>query len=89
MKIGDRIILAADVNTRRPPLPAGSRVAERRLSAARLLATLSRCRGWEAGPERAARVAGLRNAVKSGTYRIDYQRTARAMLGEIIGEALW
>jgi anti-sigma28 factor (negative regulator of flagellin synthesis) len=30
----------------------------------------------------------LRNAVISGTYRIDYQRTARAMLGEIIGEAL-
>jgi anti-sigma28 factor (negative regulator of flagellin synthesis) len=88
MKIGDRIILAGDVNARRPPLPAGSRVAERRLSAARLLATLSARRDWELGPERIARIAALRNAVKSGTYRIDYQRTARAMLGELIGEAL-
>ena len=88
MKIGDRIVLRAGSSARRAPLPAGGRVAERRLAAAKLLATLSQCRDWAPGPERLARVDALRNAVKSGTYRIDYQRTARAMLGEIIGEAL-
>jgi anti-sigma28 factor (negative regulator of flagellin synthesis) len=30
----------------------------------------------------------LKKAIKSGTYRVDYERTARAMLGEVIGEAL-
>jgi anti-sigma28 factor (negative regulator of flagellin synthesis) len=88
MKIVDRIVLRAASTARRAPLPAGSRTAERRLAAAKLLATLSECRDWAPSPERLAKVEVLRNAVKSGTYRIDYQRTARAMLGEIIGEAL-
>ena len=71
-----------------PAPPAGSGIAERRLAAAKLLATLSQCRDWAPGPERLVRIEALQKAVKSGTSRIDYQRTARAMLGEIIGEAL-
>jgi anti-sigma28 factor (negative regulator of flagellin synthesis) len=86
MKSGDRIVLSAA--RRRAPLPAGSRASERRLSAAKLLATLSQCRDWAPDPERAARMEMLKKALKSGTYRVDYERTARAMLGEVIGEAL-
>ena len=81
MKIGDRIVLS----TRRP---AGTRVPHRRLAAAKLLATLAACRDWAPDAARAARIEQLKSAVKSGTYRIDYERTARAMLGEIIAEAL-
>jgi anti-sigma28 factor (negative regulator of flagellin synthesis) len=81
MKIGDRILL-------RTPRPAGERTPERRLAAARLLATLSQARDWAPDPLRARRIQSLKKAVESGTYRIDYQRTAQAMLGEIVGEAL-
>jgi hypothetical protein len=88
MKIGDRIILSARPRRRRGPLPAGESASERRLAAARLLATLSQCRDWAPDPERMARINALRQAVESGTYRIDYRQTARNMLGEIIGEAL-
>jgi anti-sigma28 factor (negative regulator of flagellin synthesis) len=88
MKIGDRIVLAVRARSRRAPLPAGTGASERRLAAAKLLATLSQCRDWAPDPERAARIEALRKAVESGTYRIDYVRTARAMMGEIIGEAL-
>jgi anti-sigma28 factor (negative regulator of flagellin synthesis) len=80
MKIGDRLVLSAP--------PAGSRVPERRLAAAKLVATLASCRDWAPDRQRADRLEQLRSAVTSGTYRIDYERTARAMLGEIIGEAL-
>ena len=81
MKIGDRIVLSA----RRP---AGTRVPERRLAAAKLLATLAACRDWAPDTQRAERIERLKSAVRSGTYRMDYERTARAMLGEIIAEAL-
>ena len=81
MKIGDRIILRA-------PRPAGERVPERRFAAAKLLATITQARDWAPDPERAARIAELKNAVESGSYRIDHRRTAQAMLGELIGEAL-
>jgi hypothetical protein len=88
MKICDRIVLPAGSRSRRAPLPAGDRASERRLAAAKLLATLSQCRDWAPDPERARRIDALRQAVQSGTYRIDYRQTARSMLGEIIGEAL-
>jgi hypothetical protein len=88
MKIGDRIVLSTSLPRRRAPLPAGEGPSERRLAAAKLLATLSQCRDWAPDPERAGRIDAIRQAVKSGTYRIDYLKTARAMLGEIIGEAL-
>ncbi|HWP65779.1 MAG TPA: flagellar biosynthesis anti-sigma factor FlgM [Candidatus Limnocylindria bacterium] len=81
MRIGNRIVLSA-------PRPAGVGVPARRLAAAKLLATLNACRDWAPDAERSARIDALRSAVKSGTYRIDYERTARTMLGEIIGEAL-
>jgi hypothetical protein len=88
MKKGDRIDLVIDLRRRRGPLPAGDRANERRLAAAKLLATLSECRDWRPDSRRAARLKHLYCAVETGTYRIDYERTARAMLGEIIGEAL-
>ena len=81
MKIGDRIVLS----TRSP---AGTRAPERRLAAAKLLATLASCRDWAPDAERAARIEQLKSARNSGTYRMNYERTARAMLGEIIAEAL-
>jgi anti-sigma28 factor (negative regulator of flagellin synthesis) len=88
MKIGDRIVPSRGPRSYGTRLPAGNRASERRLSAAKLLATLSQCRDWAPDPQREARIGTLRQAVKSGTYRIDYQQTARAMLGEISGEAL-
>ena len=81
MKIGDRIVLST-------PRPAGSRVSERRQAAAKLLATLAAYRNWAPDRQRAERIEQLKTAVKSGIYRVDYERTARAMLGEIIAEAL-
>lgn len=81
MKIGDRIVLST-------PRPAGRKVPERRLAAAKLLATLAACRDWAPDRQRADRINRLKTAVQSGTYRIDYERTARTMLGEIIAEAL-
>jgi anti-sigma28 factor (negative regulator of flagellin synthesis) len=81
MKIGDRIVLST-------PRPAGTRVPERRLAAAKLLATLAACRDWQPDRQRAERIEQLKTAVRSGTYRIDHERAARAMLGEIIAEAL-
>ena len=81
MKIGDRIVLSR-------PRPAGNQAPQRRLAAAKLLATLASCRDWAPDVQRAARIERLKTAVKSGTYRIDYERTARAMLGEIIAEAM-
>jgi hypothetical protein len=77
-----------DLRRRRGPLPAGEKGGERRLAAAQLLATLSECRDWRPDARRAGRLKLLYSAVKAETYQIDYQRTARAMLGEIIGEAL-
>lgn len=84
-KIGDRIMLDAKPRRRRP---AGEGTSQRRLSAARLLAKLAEGREWAPDHIRATRLAALRHAVESGSYRIDHERTARAILGEMIGEAL-
>jgi anti-sigma28 factor (negative regulator of flagellin synthesis) len=83
-KSGDRILLEARP---RPARPAGERPSERRLAAAKLVARLVECRDWAPDRLRTIRLAALRQAVQSGTYRVDHEQTARAILWEIIGEA--
>ena len=88
MKSSDRILLTSSPRTIRGPRPAGDREGERRLAAAKLLAKLQECRSWAPDQSRASVLAALRHSLESGTYRMDYQRIARAMLGEIVNEAL-
>jgi len=83
-KSGDRIVLDAKA---RPTRPAGAHPSERRLAAAKLVAKLMECRNWAPDELRTVRLAALRQAIQSGTYRVDQERTARAILWEIIGEA--
>jgi anti-sigma28 factor (negative regulator of flagellin synthesis) len=87
LRIGDRTT-AAPRHTRAAAPPAGSTPAERQLAAARLLARLAQCRDWAPDADRATHLAVLRREVTSGTYRVDHERTARAILGQIAGGVL-